>query len=330
MFNFEVDPCGDGPFRIADRQALTAQRGCLPGFDARRPNTSHGSFGGDLLELELLQLLLLRFGPGGGTGPRLVLGDEFFQVLALGQHPRIHLFQSQTLFFFVFQIGVDLAGKHRQFPTGQVQRVAASRLQEGPVVRHDQAGFLVTPQEMLQQDLGAQVEKVRWFIQQQQVRLVQQQCGQLDARLPTTGELGDRPVEIVAFQLELAGDLAALPVGLAAVTHQEFLRGLARQKRIVLAQVPQPQPGVADDLATVEFFLTEQNAKQGAFSGPVAADKPHLHVVRQRRLGPVEKHLTAIRLVKILQLQQHGHRTDIPGNEATLSPEKTRTLAGKG
>ena len=49
------------------------------------------------------------------------------------------------------------------------------------------------------------------------------------------------PVEVGPLQLELPGDFAALPVGLAAVAHQEFERGLAGQKRIVLAQVAQPQ-----------------------------------------------------------------------------------------
>ena len=94
---------------------------------------------------------------------------------------------------------------------------------------------------MLEQNLRAQVEEVRRLVEQQQVRLVQQQGRQLDARLPAAGELGDRAFEIGPLQLELPGHFAALPVGLAAVAHQELEGRLAGQKRIVLPQVAEPQ-----------------------------------------------------------------------------------------
>ncbi len=45
---------------------------------------------------------------------------------------------------------------------------------------------------------------------------------------------------------------------------------------------------MADDFAAVEFFFTEQNPEQRAFSGAVAADEPHLDIVAQRGLGTVE------------------------------------------
>ena len=172
-----------------------------------------------------------------------------------------------------FQKGIDLAGKHRQLAARQVERVVAGGAEKRPVVRDDQAGRPVASQEMLEQNLRAQVEEVRRLVEQQQVRLVQQQGRQLDARLPAAGELGDRAVEVRPFQLELPGHFAALPVGLAAVAHQEFERRFARQKRIVLPQIAQPQAAVADDFAAVEFFFAEQNAQQRALAGPVAADE---------------------------------------------------------
>jgi hypothetical protein len=62
--------------------------------------------------------------------------------------------------------------------------VAARGGQESPVVRDDQASFLVVPQEMLEQDLRPQVEEVGRLVEQEQVRFVQQECRDLDARLP--------------------------------------------------------------------------------------------------------------------------------------------------
>ncbi len=112
---------------------------------------------------------------------------------------------------------------------------------------------------------------------------------QLDARLPTAREFGQRPFEIGPLELEFAGDFAALPVGLTAVAHQELDRGFAGEKGIVLAQVAQPQLGVADDLAFVEIFLAQQNAQQGGLAGAVAADETDFHVVGDRGFGAVEQ-----------------------------------------
>ncbi len=176
-----------------------------------------------------------------------------------------------------------------------------------PIVRDDQAGLLVVPQKVLEQNLRAQVEEVRRFVEQQQVRLVQQQRRQLHARLPAAGEFDDRPFEIGPLELELAGHFAAFPVGLAAVAHQKFEGRFARQKRIVLPQIAEPQLRMADDFAPLEFFFAQQHAEQRALAGAVAADEADLDVVDQRHLGIVEQHLVAVALVSILDLHQHGH-----------------------
>ena len=160
---------------------------------------------------------------------------------------------------------------------------------------------------MLQEDLRAQVEKVRRLVEQQQVRLVQQQGGQFDARLPTAGELGNWAFEIIPFELELPGDFAAFPIGLAAVAHEEIVRRFARQERIVLPQVSEPQLGMPHDFAGIELDIAEQHAQQRALAGPVAADETDFHVVDDRGLGPVEQNLVAIALMSVFDLQQHSH-----------------------
>ena len=85
---------------------------------------------------------------------------------------------------------------------------------------------------------------------------MQQEGGELQPRLPPAGELRDRAVEVRPLQLELPGDLAAPPVRLPAVPHQEPEGGLPGQERVVLAEVTQPQTRVAEndstDSATLE------------------------------------------------------------------------------
>ncbi len=184
-----------------------------------------------------------------------------------------------ALFALVFQERIDLAGEHRQLAARQVERVGAGRAQEGPIVRHDQAGLLIMPQKVFQQNLRAKIEKVRRFVQQQQVRLVQQQRRQLHPRLPAAGELRDRTLEIIALELELAGHFSALPLGLAAVAHQKIMGRFARQKRIVLPQIAQPQLRMADHFAGIKFHFAQQHAQQRAFPRAIAADKTDLHIV---------------------------------------------------
>src|SRR5580765_3470313 len=115
-------------------------------------------------------------------------------------------------------------------------------------------------QEVLQQELGAQVEKVRRLVQHQEIRLMQQEGSQLRARLPAAGELGDGS-QIGSLQLKLPGDLATFPVGLPTIAHQEFEGGLLRQEGIMLPQIADAQVGMTDDFAAVELFLIEQNAE---------------------------------------------------------------------
>ena len=137
----------------------------------------------------------------------------------------------------------------------------AGGAEEGAIVRDDQARGSVVAEEVFEENLRPQVEEVRWFVEHQEVGLVQQERREFEARLPAAGELRHRAVEVRALEFELPGDFAALPVRLLAVAHQEFERGLAGNKGVVLAKVPEPQAGVAKDFAAVEFLFAEQHAQ---------------------------------------------------------------------
>ena len=169
-------------------------------------------------------------------------------------------------------------------------------------MRHDQAGFLIVPKKMFQQNLRPQIEKVRGLVEEQQVWLMEQQSGQLDARLPAAGEFRQRPIQVIAFDFELAGHLAAFPVGLAAVTHQEFEGRFARQERIVLPQIAQPQLRVPNHLAAVEVLFIQDHAEQRALASAIAPDEANLDVVRQCRFRAIEQHLVAVAFVSIFDL----------------------------
>ena len=165
---------GDFAFGIADRQVAAAEGRALARLDERGANVGGRLVAGDLDQFQAFELLALRAGPRGGAGAGLVLGDELFQVPALGQDGGVRPLVVLAPLALEFQKGVDLAGKHRQLAARQIERVAAGGAQKGPVVRDDQAGLLIVAQKMFQQNLRPQVEKVRRLVEQQQIRLVQQ------------------------------------------------------------------------------------------------------------------------------------------------------------
>src|SRR6185312_16300914 len=101
-----------------------------------------------------------------------------------------------ALLALVFQVGIDLARKRHQLAPGQVERVAARGPKKGSIVGDDQTGRAMTLQKVFQENLCSQIEKVRRLVEQQQIRLVQQQRRQLHARLPASRKLRDRTFQV--------------------------------------------------------------------------------------------------------------------------------------
>src|SRR5207302_3933566 len=100
-----------------------------------------------------------------GRGAGLVLGDELLQVAALGENRFVRALLVDALLALEFEIGIDLAGKGRQLTPAEIERVGAGGAEKRPIVGDDQAPGSVAAQEMLQEDLGAQVEEVRRLVE---------------------------------------------------------------------------------------------------------------------------------------------------------------------
>ena len=314
VFDFHIDSSGHRVIRVSDRQILAANRRPAARLHNWRANERRWLVAIQLGQLQALQLFRFVAGLRGCICVGAVLVDESLQLLLFGDDSRICPFVPNALFLDGLQIRIDLTRIHGQFSACQIERVATGRIQKCPVVGDDQAGFPVVTQEMLQQNLGAQVEEVRRFVEQQQVWFVQQQCGQFDASLPASRQLAEGTAEVRSFEFELARDLTALPVWLLTIPHQKFQSRLARQKRVVLPQISQFQSRMPDDLAAIELFLVQQNLEQGGFSGAVASDEADFHVFNERRFCPVQQGLIAETLVSVSNLQQHSHTSTRPRN----------------
>src|SRR5258708_40000675 len=73
-----------------------------------------------------------------------------------------------------------------------------------------------------------------------------------------------------------------------------------------------------NNFAAIEFFFTQENAKQGAFTGAVATDKADFGIVDDGCLSIFKKHLVAIAFAGVFNLQQYGHQ-QIASNEEIFS-----------
>ena len=279
-----------------------AQGRTLPHFEIGKAKLD-GRFGAvDVNQVEPFELLGLALGLAGGGGVGAILGDEGFELPPLGERRGVDALVVRASLFDVGEIGLDGARVHRELAAGDFERVIAGLLEKLAVVRNDQEAAVEVAEKPFEQHLRAQVEEVRRLVEDQQVRIVEQQGGEFGARLPTAGELLDRAIEHGIGKLKLPGDFAAAPVGLAAVAHQEFANRFAGLERIVLPQIADAQLAAADDFAGVEFFVAQEDAAERRLARPVAADEADFLVIGQRAARPIEQVLVAVALMGIDKL----------------------------
>ncbi len=326
MIDLQLNVVRDASFGVANRQVAATKSRAFARLDARRANSGRRLVVGDLGQFQAFELFAFGASQRGGAGSGLVAGDEIFEVSPLGENIFVRALLVHAFFLLEFQKGIDLAGKRGQFPPREIERMATGGAEKRPVVRHDQTGAAMTLQKVFEQNLRAQVEKVRRFVEQQEIRLVQQQRRQFHARLPAAGELGDGAFEVGALEFKLPRDFSAFPVGLAAVACQELQNGFAGKKRIVLPQIAEAQARMADDFSAVEFFFAEKNAEQCTFSGPITADEPDLDVVAQGGVSIVEKDLIAVAFAGFCDLEQRRHRECDLGTKTNFSTQPTRRI----
>ena len=78
-------------------------------------------------------------------------------------------------------------------------------------------------------------------------------------------------------------------------------------KRVVLAQVADPQRGVMDHLTFFQLLLSQQHPQEGRFSSPVSADESDFDIINQRQLGVVQQKLVTVSFLSLSDLDQNCH-----------------------
>src|SRR5262249_38494810 len=151
-----------------------------PRLDARRENRRRRFVDLDLFHLEPFELLRLGASERRRRRPGPVAGDEVLEMLFLREDILVRAFLMLALLLVKLQERVDLSRKRSQLAARKRQGVLAGGGEKSPVMRHDQGRGLVVLEEVLEEDLRAEVEEVRRLVEQEQVRLVEEERRQLD------------------------------------------------------------------------------------------------------------------------------------------------------
>ena len=109
MIDFHVHVAGDRAVGIADRQVLGPHGRALPRLDLGEVEADLGFGAFDLDQLQPLELLGLAPGLAGRAGLGAVLGDERFELPALGERGGVHAAIVLAALLDAGQVGVDVA-----------------------------------------------------------------------------------------------------------------------------------------------------------------------------------------------------------------------------
>src|SRR6266576_6037290 len=149
--------------------------------------------------------------------------DEYFQLLdtlPLVSVCSFELLEALSLLLFVV---VVIAGVEVNALVPDFHDLADCDIEEIAVVRDQNERVWIFGEIFFQPVARFEIEMVRRLIQQQQVRLLQQQLGKRDAHLPSAREFVSLPMPIVLTKSESSEHAAHLRLDGIAVTGLEFM-----------------------------------------------------------------------------------------------------------
>ena len=214
----------------------------------------------------------------------------------------------------LFEVLVVAAAVTDQLALADFDDAADKLVEELAVVRDDENRAGIALQILLEPEQRLQVEMVGRLVQQQQVRLLRQQPGQVRPHHPAAAHLARGPVEILLAEAEAGEDLLGL--GFEAIAAQlvepvmhvvmdllrvqrldrvvrlprledaaelrvfrrdgrgQFDDRLVADRRVLLRQIADRDAAFAGDLAGIGGFLAQDDRKERGLPGAVRADQP--------------------------------------------------------
>ena len=262
--------------------------------------------------------------------------DEFHQA---ADFPLLVFVEGQLLLLVglaLQEILVIAAAVTDQLALANLNNASHKLVQELAVMRDDENRSGVALQIVLKPQQRLQVKMVGRLVQQQQVRLLRQQSGQVRPHHPAAAHLARGPVGILVAEAEAGEDLPGLgfetiaPQLVEPVMHvimdllrvrrlyrvvglprfenaaqlrvfgrdagRQFYDGFVCHRGIFLRQVTDGDAAFGGDGARVSGFLAQDDREQSRLPGPVRADEPNPVLAVYLQQCIREQHPFAVRL----------------------------------
>ena len=181
-------------------------------------------------------------------------------------------------------------------------RAGHQTIQQGYIVTDDADGAAIRAQALLQPALTLQVQVVGRFVQQQHLRLLQQQLGQRNSHLPTTGKLAAIARKIFICKAQAAQNrlrTRAQTGSIAVVQNQlqaaDFLQRILVLRRGGIQPLQVGRKLIHNLLQLHNIPHTAQHLIQQRRAGDmntILRQVAHLGMLRQHHLAVVRLHTT--------------------------------------
>ena len=315
----EVEAAIDPHLAVRLRRAFERQDAHARALGLGKADPHRLRLGGQLDALELLQALDHALGAGGRRVPRAVAHDEVFHVgdLDLLLLPQLH--DALLLRLLLAQIELVVAVIELQAAALQGGDHPADRVDEGAVVRDQEDGAGIRLQIALEPEQGVDVEMVGRLVEQQQVRLAEQEPRQRHAHRPAAAERVHRALEVGHLEAEPHEDrlgprhepaLRLREIGGRAGEH-----GLLGDRRVLLRQIADRGAALERQRPAVRLLDAQQDLEERRFSRAVGAHQGQAVAAVDLQRGAVQHDLPAERLVNVGE-GHHRSRTNRPTETA--------------
>ncbi len=156
---------------------------------------------------------------------------HFLILLALHRPQPV---EHRVALFDVFAVVADVVGQLAQVEIGDA---GDDGVEEVAVVRHENHGVGIRAQVLLEPVARIEIQVVRRFVEEQEIRAAEQQLGQGDPHLPAAGERLGRTIAIVGAEAEPAQHGRDPQVHAVALVEPEAILkfAVAHEHRVVLA-----------------------------------------------------------------------------------------------
>jgi hypothetical protein len=221
------------------------------------------------------KLLDAILGLGSLAGFRAEAVDKTFEVFDLSLLVAIRGEVLLFARFLLLEAGVVVSVIANELSVPDFDDAFTDEIEKFAVVRNCKNGTWIAREVILKPTERFEIEVVRGFVEQQQIRLLYEQSRQVRTHDPATAEFAQRPVKIAlakskarknALRHSLRAAIGVRPGG-------EFHHRVRAHRCCFLREKTNPRPALSHHIPVIRFVVSEQKPEERGFASSVGPDK---------------------------------------------------------